>query len=108
MFWFLYTNILSQLKIYLKTDKSSRFFSSFHSARQPPPSFRIASVGPMKTACTGWGSTRPSLNYSLLEDWLDVGQGGPGDELVELHWLLPILSHMAEVLMHHHLAGLPP
>ena len=62
------------------------------------------------------GCSRPSFNYSLLEDWLDVGQGGPGDELVELHshcihnwfWLLPILSHMAEVLLHHHLAGLPP
>ena len=40
---------------------------------------------------------------SLLEGWLDVGQGGPGDELVELYsHLISILSHMAEVLLHHH------
>ena len=45
----------------------------------------------------------------MLEDWLDVGQGGPGDELVELYsHLISIISHMAEVLLHHHLAGLPP
>ena len=40
---------------------------------------------------------------SLLEGWLDFGQGGAGDELVELYsQLISIISHMAEVLLHYH------
>ena len=48
-------------------------------------------------------SPSPAPLCSLLQGWLDVGRGGPGDELVELYsHLISILPHMAEVLLHHH------
>ena len=63
--YFLSYKYFESIKNLPQTDKSSRFFSCFHSVRQPPPSSSITAVGPLNTACTwpcciGWASPRPS------------------------------------------------